>query len=137
MMHRVYNSLGDMETSEFDDLLEASLNYALNNCLDGSLSAAINSLDKDDLKKLLGMVGVAFIAKENNMTKTELLESIACIQRKRGSTPESIAQDILSVQPMTDSLKGLFDAGQTHEELISQGYSPVSRMGLLYVKDEE
>lgn len=50
---------------------------------------------------------------------------------------EDIARELLSVQPMDSNvLSDLYKASKSREELIKEGYKPVSRMGLLWVKDE-
>lgn len=50
---------------------------------------------------------------------------------------EKIAEELCSVQPMpNDCIKNLHDAGKSKNELIKEGYKPVSGLGLMWVKDE-
>jgi hypothetical protein len=52
-------------------------------------------------------------------------------------TPDDLAKELLSVQPMpSDCFKGIIELSKTEEELKAEGYKPVSRMGLMWVKDE-
>jgi hypothetical protein len=50
---------------------------------------------------------------------------------------KKMVEDLCSVQPMDSNImKNLYQAGETKEELEKQGYKPVSRIGLLWIKDE-
>jgi hypothetical protein len=50
---------------------------------------------------------------------------------------KKMAEDICSVQPMDSNImKNLYQAAENPEELQKQGYKPVSRIGLLWIKDE-
>jgi len=51
---------------------------------------------------------------------------------------EQLAQSLISVQPMPDNLlKDALNAPYlSNTELVNQGFKPVSRFGLLWVKDE-
>jgi hypothetical protein len=67
-------------------------------------------------------------------TAKKLLEHV------RKHSPLSIAEDILSVQPMgkdvQDAMQTILEYGKTAQELIAEGYRPVSSIGLVWVKDE-
>ena len=54
-------------------------------------------------------------------------------------TPEEIANEILSVQPMpSDTFKKLYDASKSEEDLLKEGYKPVSSdTRLMWVKPGE
>lgn len=57
---------------------------------------------------------------------------------KKVSLAEQIANEIVSVQPMSgDLIKELYEQSMTKEELKKEGYKPVSRLGLMWVKDDE
>jgi DNA-directed RNA polymerase subunit F len=57
---------------------------------------------------------------------------------KKVSLAEQIANEIVSVQPMSDDLiKELYEQSMTKEELKKEGYKPVSRLGLMWVKDND
>lgn len=54
------------------------------------------------------------------------------------SITQQIAEEICSVQPMDGNLiKNLYDSSMTTEKLIEDGYKPVSKIGLLWIKDNE
>jgi hypothetical protein len=56
----------------------------------------------------------------------------------RTVTPDQIAKDLLSVQPMTsNALKNLNEQSMSEEQLKEEGYKPVSRMGLMWIKKEK
>ena len=47
-----------------------------------------------------------------------------------------LVEDILSVQPMpNDVMKDLFESAKDKKDLEKDGYKPVSRLGLLYIKE--
>ena len=51
---------------------------------------------------------------------------------------EEMAKDILSVQPMPDDLmKRVFDAAMSEQDLIANGYEPVSDHKLLWIKKDQ
>lgn len=53
---------------------------------------------------------------------------------------EDIAKEILSVQPMDEAgkaLKQLYEQSKSKEQLINEGYKPVSRVGLMWIKDDK
>jgi len=57
---------------------------------------------------------------------------------KKVTLAEQIANEIVSVQPMSgDLVKELYEQSMTKEELKKEGYKPVSRLGLMWVKDNE
>ena len=59
-------------------------------------------------------------------------------ENKKVSLAEQIANEIVSVQPMSsDIIKELYEQSMTKEELKKEGYKPVSRLGLMWVKDDE
>ncbi len=59
-------------------------------------------------------------------------------KNKKVSLAEQIANEIVSVQPMSsDLIKELYEQSMTKEELKKEGYKPVSRLGLMWVKDDE
>ncbi|QDJ96498.1 hypothetical protein Xoosp13_312 [Xanthomonas phage Xoo-sp13] len=65
----------------------------------------------------------------NKFSDVELRELI------RKVFPAKIANDLVNVQPInTDAYAGLIKNGLTEEELIAQGYEPVSSTGLLWIK---
>ena len=54
---------------------------------------------------------------------------------KKVSLADQIANEIVSVQPMPkDVIKKLYEQSMTREELKKEGYKPVSRLGLMWVK---
>jgi len=56
-------------------------------------------------------------------------------KNKKVSLAEQIANEIVSVQPMSgDLIKELYEQSMTKEELKKEGYKPVSRLGLMWVK---
>jgi hypothetical protein len=57
---------------------------------------------------------------------------------KKVSLADQIANEIVSVQPMPeDVIKKLYEQSMTKEELKKEGYKPVSRLGLMWVKDDD
>ena len=57
---------------------------------------------------------------------------------KKVTLAVQIANEIVSVQPMSsDLIKDLYEHSMTREELKKEGYKPVSRFGLMWVKDDE
>jgi hypothetical protein len=53
----------------------------------------------------------------------------------RNSLSKKIAEELCSVQPMpSDVFKKLYEHGMTEERLIKEGYEPVSRLGLMWIK---
>jgi hypothetical protein len=57
---------------------------------------------------------------------------------KKVSLADQIANEIVSVQPMPkDVIKKLYEHSMTREELKKQGYKSVSRLGLMWVKDND
>ena len=49
---------------------------------------------------------------------------------------KKLADDILSVQPMPGNImKDLFETATDKVELEKNGYKPVSRLGLLWIKE--
>jgi len=49
-----------------------------------------------------------------------------------------IAEEIISVQPMDPELfKKLTDNSMSKEELIANGYKPVSSLGLMWTKEDK
>lgn len=55
----------------------------------------------------------------------------------RKTVPNAIAQEIISVQPMPDNIfVQLGEEAMDETELIKAGYKPVSRMNLMWIKDE-
>lgn len=58
------------------------------------------------------------------------------IAQLRKNMPSLIANEIASVQPMSESAGSIFKGGMSKVELENEGYKPVSRMGLMYIKDE-
>jgi 3-methyladenine DNA glycosylase AlkD len=50
---------------------------------------------------------------------------------------KKIAEEICSVQPMpSDLFENLMKDAKSEEELIKEGYKRVSRLGLLWIKDD-
>jgi DNA-directed RNA polymerase subunit F len=59
-------------------------------------------------------------------------------ENKKVSMAEQIANEIVSVQPMSgDLIKELYEQSMTKEELKKEGYKPVSRLGLMWVKEDK
>jgi hypothetical protein len=57
---------------------------------------------------------------------------------KKVSLADQIANEIVSVQPIPkDVIKKLYEQSMTREELKKEGYKPVSRLGLMWVKDND
>jgi len=51
---------------------------------------------------------------------------------------EELAKQICEVQPMpNDCMKNLIDSACDKTELIERGYRPISRLGLLWIREEE
>ncbi len=51
---------------------------------------------------------------------------------------DEIARQLLSVQPMEgDLIANLYKASKSKEELVAEGYEPVSKIGLMWVKKDE
>lgn len=51
---------------------------------------------------------------------------------------DEIARQLLSVQPMEgDLIANLYKASKPKEELVAEGYEPVSKIGLMWVKKDE
>lgn len=49
---------------------------------------------------------------------------------------EEIAREIIDVQPMPpDLFKNMLASATPREQLIKEGFKPVSRMGLLWIKE--
>lgn len=64
-------------------------------------------------------------------------DTSANIRKVREILVNDMAQQICSVQPMViNQLQHLYEVGETTEELKKRGYRPVSRIGLMWVKDE-
>lgn len=56
------------------------------------------------------------------------------------SIAEDIARQLISVQPMDEAGKALtelYKQSKSKEELLADGYKPVSNMGLMWVKENE
>lgn len=49
---------------------------------------------------------------------------------------EDIAKELISVQPMGEAFYQLYKNSKSQEELAREGYKPVSRMGLMWIKDD-
>jgi hypothetical protein len=48
---------------------------------------------------------------------------------------QKIAEELVSVQPMpSETFADLYSASKSKEELEAEGYEPVSRIGLMWVK---
>ena len=46
--------------------------------------------------------------------------------------------EIISVQPMDQTImKDLYNASKSEEDLKAEGYKPVSRLGLLWIKEDD
>ena len=51
---------------------------------------------------------------------------------------EDIAKELCSVQPMPNNmLSELYKHGKDATQLVEEGYKPVSRLGLLWIKKDE
>ena len=56
----------------------------------------------------------------------------------RKSIPDEVAKQLVSVQPMDYLLlKNLLEAGSTEEELVADGYEPISEFKLMYIKRDD
>ena len=54
------------------------------------------------------------------------------------SSPDDIASQLISVQPMpNDFFSKIYDVSKSREELKAEGYKPVCDVGLVWVKDEK
>jgi hypothetical protein len=52
-------------------------------------------------------------------------------------TPEEIAKELCSVQPMpSDIMKKVLEASDDENTLAKDGYRPVSSLGLMWAKDK-
>jgi hypothetical protein len=48
---------------------------------------------------------------------------------------EKLAEELCSVQPMpSDIFKNLYECAKKEEDLIKEGYKPVSRLRLMWIK---
>lgn len=53
-------------------------------------------------------------------------------------TPKAIAEEICSVQPIPgDVFNKLLSISKSREELIAEGFRPVSSIGLMWIKDTD
>jgi hypothetical protein len=53
----------------------------------------------------------------------------------RLDSPQKLAEELVSVQPMpSDSISALYAVSKSKEELEAEGYKPVSKIGLMWVK---
>jgi hypothetical protein len=51
---------------------------------------------------------------------------------------EQMANEIISVQPMPSNIvKELYEQSMTKEQLKAEGYKPVSRLGLMWIKEDK
>lgn len=50
---------------------------------------------------------------------------------------QRLAEQIVSVQPMDEAFKRLYEMSKSADQLRSEGYRPVSRLGLMWIKDKE
>jgi hypothetical protein len=59
--------------------------------------------------------------------------------KKTNSTlAEQMANEIVSVQPMPSNIvKELYEQSMTKEQLKAEGYKPVSRLGLMWIKEDK
>ena len=55
----------------------------------------------------------------------------------RNTSPDNIAREISEVQPMDNVSPLLYNLCKTEEELIKEGFKPISSMGLLWIKNED
>lgn len=54
----------------------------------------------------------------------------------RKSTPQKIAEEIVSVQPVSnDAMKAVLENSKSKKDLIEEGYKPVSSLGLMWTKN--
>jgi hypothetical protein len=61
----------------------------------------------------------------------------ALIKMLRNSVPKAIAESLVNDQPMDPTLfKQAMDAGMTEEQLVAEGYEPVSHTKLLWRKKD-
>jgi len=57
------------------------------------------------------------------------------LRKIRENGPNKIAQELIGVQPISNNaVKLLYENSKTKEELLSNGYKPVSELGLMYIK---
>ena len=60
------------------------------------------------------------------------------IPRMVGLDPNVLAAEICSVQPMpNNAISELYKAAKSRDELIKEGYKPVSNLGLMWIKDDK
>lgn len=65
-------------------------------------------------------------------------EKKVLIPRMVGLDPNVLAADICSVQSMpNNAISELYKASKSRDELIEEGYKPVSNLGLLWIKDDK
>lgn len=58
------------------------------------------------------------------------------IAKLRKESVNKLAEEIASVQPMpSDLFQRLYEASKSVEELEREGYKPVSKLGLMYIKE--
>jgi hypothetical protein len=54
----------------------------------------------------------------------------------RRSLPDQLADEICSVQPMDSQVvRNLLEGSESEAQLRADGFKPISRLGLLWVKD--
>jgi hypothetical protein len=60
------------------------------------------------------------------------------IKRIREITPNMIAQELVDIQPIHSNIfSDLMASAFSDDQLVKEGYKPVSKLGLLWVKDNE
>ena len=65
-------------------------------------------------------------------------EKKVLMPRMVGLDPNVLAAEICSVQPMpNNAISELYKAAKDRDELIEEGYKPVSNLGLLWIKDDK
>lgn len=68
-------------------------------------------------------------------------EKKVLMPRMVGLDPNVLAAEICSVQPMPNNainaFSELYKAAKSRDELIEEGYKPVSNLGLLWIKDDK
>jgi hypothetical protein len=61
-----------------------------------------------------------------------------CIDMARQILPKMIAEELISVQPMDSvNMKAIWENAMFEEELIKEGYEPVSQHKLIWIKKNE
>lgn len=70
----------------------------------------------------------------SNDDKATMLSMLSMLRK---TIPDTIANDLTSVQPMSAvNTKELYESAMSEHQLLESGYKPVSKHSLLWIRDE-